>query len=220
MIRVSAHQVNFLPWRGFWHKLISADIFVACAGFPFTRHGYENRVTMRDSTVWATVPVSHTSNLSKGITIADPEALAQLGRRINHWSHQRQYRHRERLGPVIEYLQSSRESQLYKLNYTLIEIVLEILGHCDTTLVLDLSDRTTWPIERAIVDIVSPHGQIYLSGASGPRYANRDAMTGLSALLVQKLPTDVPTETVLHLIAEVEDPLGALSELGEWQPWL
>ena len=29
-VRVSAHQPNFLPWVGFWHKFLSADVFVIC----------------------------------------------------------------------------------------------------------------------------------------------------------------------------------------------
>ena len=219
MQRASAHQANFLPWPGFWHKLVSADVFVACVGFEFTPRGYENRVRMRDTGDWATVPVRGTRGLSYEVEIADRIAVAQIARRIDHWSRQRRYRHRDRLAPVIDYLQSNSETHLYRLNFRLIEIVLDILGHRNTQIRLDLTDRTGVPIEISIADIVTSNGEIYLSGSSGPEYAGRSAMASLQEVYVQDLPNGVASESVLHMIAECDDPLSKIRELGSWRLW-
>ncbi|MDA1357661.1 MAG: WbqC family protein [Proteobacteria bacterium] len=219
MQRATAHQVNFLPWPGFWHKLVSADVFVACVGFKYTPRGYENRVRMRDTGDWATVPVRRTRGRSYDVEIADRFAVAQIARRIDHWSRQRSYRHRDRLEPVIDYLRNSSETHLYRLNLRLIEIVLDILGHRDTEIRLDLTDRTGVPIENSIADIVTGNGEIYLSGSSGPEYANRNAMVGIQEVYVQDLPSGIASESVLHLIAECDDPLSKIRELGHWRIW-
>ena len=120
---------------------------------------------------------------------------------------------------MIDYLRNSSETHLYRLNFRLIEIVLDILGHRDTEIRLDLTDRTGMPIENSIAEIVTGNGEIYLSGSSGPEYANRNAMVGIKEVYVQDLPSGIASESVLHLIAECDDPLSRIRKLGHWRLW-
>ena len=57
LIKVSAHQPNFIPWVGFWHKLLHSNVFVITTGMQYVRRGFSNRVIMGDNNSWATVPV-------------------------------------------------------------------------------------------------------------------------------------------------------------------
>lgn len=219
MIRVGAHQPNFLPWPGFWHKLISSDVFVVCAGFQYRRRGYENRVIMRDNGRWATIPVSGGLVPSKQVKIADPKVPARLARRIKHWSEMRRYRYRHRLKPIIERLERNTDALLSPLNYDLIALTLETLGHHSTKLVLDMKTRAGMSIGEVITDIVTAHGDTYLCGPSSPNYVSRRDLTGIDKVFVQKLYPGMPSETVLHLIAEQENPVAALRAIGAWEPW-
>ncbi|MDJ0951660.1 MAG: WbqC family protein [Alphaproteobacteria bacterium] len=219
MIRVSAHQVNFLPWQGFWHKLISSDVFILCAGFRYTARGYENRVRMADNGGWATIPVSDLNGPSKNVRIADPAAPAQLGRRIRHWSEMRRYRFRSRLDPIIDRLSTNQDTLLYRLNRDLIMLTLDALGHTGTRVILDAEERPAMTAAQKVVDIISTNGDIYLAGASTVRYLERAEIADIKTAYVHDLRPDVPPETVLHLIAELEDPAAALREVGSWKLW-
>lgn len=58
MTVVGIHQPNYLPWAGFFHKMVSSDIFVFLDDAQFTKNGYVNRVLVRarDGSAWLTVP--------------------------------------------------------------------------------------------------------------------------------------------------------------------
>ena len=55
LIKVSAHQPNFIPRVGFWHKLLHSNVFVITVGMQYVRRGFSNRVIMGDNNSWATV---------------------------------------------------------------------------------------------------------------------------------------------------------------------
>lgn len=54
-MRVSSHQPAFLPWAGFWHKVLSVDTFVLSCGVQWAKDGYLNRIQHQGA--WLTVPV-------------------------------------------------------------------------------------------------------------------------------------------------------------------
>lgn len=64
---VSIHQPNFLPWLGFFHKLINSDVFVFFDDVQMPRgKSYVSRVKVKylDSTeLWLSIPVSGKSEL-------------------------------------------------------------------------------------------------------------------------------------------------------------
>lgn len=62
---ISIHQPNFIPWAGYFHKIIHSDCFVLLDNVEFTKGGLTNRNKIKFSNGnvnWLTVPV----NLSKG----------------------------------------------------------------------------------------------------------------------------------------------------------
>lgn len=63
---VAIHQPNFLPWIGYFHKIIHSDVFVLFDNVQFPRgKSYGNRVLIKanNSTNWLTVPVRSKSEL-------------------------------------------------------------------------------------------------------------------------------------------------------------
>ena len=219
MIKVSAHQPNFLPWPGFWHKLLSVDVFVLCAGMQYVHRSYGNRVRMRDDGGWATIPVSGGMKPYTEIEIADVGSVHQIGRRIQHWSQRREFRYGDRLMPIVSYLKQCNQSELCNLNVELIRLVLEILDHHETELIVDTENRLDRSAKSSIADLLSAHGEIYMSGSSAPKYLEREDLSALAEVHLQNLRPGIGDETVLHLIAEEEDPKAAILELGNWVEW-
>ena len=56
---LAAHQPNYLPWLGLFHKLSLADVWVIADDVQYTTHGFVNRNRIRRATgwQWLTVPV-------------------------------------------------------------------------------------------------------------------------------------------------------------------
>jgi len=58
---VAIHQPNFLPWLGFFYKMLKSDIFVFLDNVQYSKNSYQNRVKIKtpQGAIWLTVPVSH-----------------------------------------------------------------------------------------------------------------------------------------------------------------
>ena len=72
MKTISIHQPVYLPWLGFFKKIMSSEIFVFLDDVQFEKNGWQNRNKIRthEGDIWLTVPVNSKSNiLLKDITI-------------------------------------------------------------------------------------------------------------------------------------------------------
>ncbi len=60
---VAIHQPTFLPWLGYFDRMIRADLFVLLDHVQFERRNYQNRTLIRleDQARWLTVPVVQVS---------------------------------------------------------------------------------------------------------------------------------------------------------------
>lgn len=60
-LRISIHQPEFLPWAGFFNKILNCDRFIIFDNVKFKHHYFENRcrVMLNDRPTWITVPVLH-----------------------------------------------------------------------------------------------------------------------------------------------------------------
>jgi hypothetical protein len=56
---VTIHQPNYIPWLGYFHKIISADLFVSLDSVQYSKNSYQNRnrVKSQSGEMWLTVPV-------------------------------------------------------------------------------------------------------------------------------------------------------------------
>ena len=181
----------------------------------YVRRGYANRVRMADNDTWATIPVTANFGPSNEIRIAEPAAVQQIGRRIRHWSLQKEYPRRERLAPIIDRLQRSQDEFLSDLNIDLIRLTMEALGHTGTEIIVDTKLNNASDIPK----LIPAYGSVYLSGSSGPNYLQADAFKNFKSVYFQQIARSTGPETVLHLIAREPDPLESLTKAAKWQSW-
>jgi len=173
---LAAHQPNFIPWIGYFHKMVMADKFVLADDIQYTTHGVINRNYIKTSSgrQWLTVPV-----ITKGRglqKINEVRIDKEQDWRRRHWnSLQMNYKY----APYFDYYADFFE-QLYQkewtflvdLNIELIEFVRKSLNiPCPILLSSELDLRSD--ATEGIVDMVKKvNCTKYLSGESGKKYLN------------------------------------------------
>ncbi len=70
---VAIHQPNYIPWLGYFYKMLRADLFIYHDAIPFSRSSYTRRCRIQTAKGsaeqdWLSVPVKHAP---EGILIAD-----------------------------------------------------------------------------------------------------------------------------------------------------
>jgi len=58
---VSGHQPNYLPWLGFFDKMLQCDVFIIEDNVQFEEQGFQNRTRIKtaNGVRWLTVPIKH-----------------------------------------------------------------------------------------------------------------------------------------------------------------
>ncbi len=218
LIKVSAHQPNFIPWVGFWHKLLYSNVFVITTGMQYVRRGFSNRVIMGDNNSWATVPVKAGFIAYDKIEITDLAAVKHIGKRILHWSKQKKYLFSFRLEPIIDKLINIEDKSLSLLNVDLIKIIVKILDHNNTKIIVD---NRHWK-EKNKLDIISSllkeNGDLFLSGPTAEKYLDKKtAIEFKNKIVFQKFSGNIKNETILHAIAFHENPVDYIINTAEWK---
>jgi len=56
---VAIHQPNFIPWPGYFHKMLMANVFIYLDNVPFSKNSFQNRnkLLINNESKWLTVPV-------------------------------------------------------------------------------------------------------------------------------------------------------------------
>ena len=67
-MRCAIVQPSYLPWRGYFHMIEKADVFVFYDDVQYDKHGWRNRNRIKTAagTRWATVPVAARGNVATG----------------------------------------------------------------------------------------------------------------------------------------------------------
>ena len=83
---ISIHQPNYLPWAGFFHKILHSDIFVIFDDVQLPRGKdfvIRNRIKTQSGAKWLSVPVKEKSSLK---LIQDVEINNDLKWYEKHWN--------------------------------------------------------------------------------------------------------------------------------------
>ena len=83
---VSGHQPNYLPWLGFFDKMLTSDLFIIEDDIQFERQGYisRNRIKTVDGVRWLSVPIKH-ANLPLKINEVEISNEGEPAWSSRHW---------------------------------------------------------------------------------------------------------------------------------------
>jgi hypothetical protein len=181
---VAIHQPNFLPWLGYFDRMVNADLFVLLDHVQFERRNYQNRTLIRleDEARWLTVPVVQLSQKEK---IVDKRVDNPAEEGTRWWGpnsfNTLRYAYRkapyfELYAPRLREILETRWDKLVDLNIATLEFVREAL-EIRTPMVRS----STLPVEGQrsglLLDICRKVGaSAFLGGMGGSRgYLDKEA---------------------------------------------
>lgn len=128
MTVASIHQPQYLPYLGFFHKLIHSDIFVVLDNISFQKNGLQNRnrIKTKQGESWLTVPVLH----KFGQAINEVRIAPDVFWNRKHWnalvSNYSRSPYFSVYGPGLKELLDRKWIHLWEVNVALIKWVLDV----------------------------------------------------------------------------------------------
>lgn len=179
MTTVAAHQPNYIPWAGYFYKMLSCDDFVFADDLVMSTPSFtnRNRIKTKEGVVWLTLPCRY----KVGETVIRDVEFAD-----NRWRHKHlsklEYSYRK--APYLDYYMprlkeiiAQEAYSLCDLNLTLIKQIALWLGiSCRLHLSSEL--RISGVKDDRIVNMVRHlGGRTYLSGLGGSNYQSEAKFT-------------------------------------------
>jgi hypothetical protein len=201
MTLVAIHQPTFLPWLGWWDKLVRADVLVLLDDVQFSKKGgtWMNRVRMLvgGEPRWVTMPVDRAYSGTR--TVREMRIDESKPWRENILATIRGSYARSRFAkdvlPAVEQALAAPTDRVAGLNEHAIRLLAARLGVDTTKLVhqseLDVSGEGT----QLLVDLArAVGGDTYLSGDGADGYLEEDAFpaAGLGLVFQEFTPPRYP----------------------------
>ena len=176
MKTVAIHQPNYLPWAGYFYKMLACDDFIFLDDVVMATRSFSNRnrVKTKDRVLWLTVPCNHVwgETLIKDVTIADQKWRKKHLRTLEESYKKAPYL--DEYVPDLREILLTNDVGLCDLNIRLIKQVCEWLNiSCSfhTSSALGVSSKA----DDRIIDLVKElGGTTYLSGHGGANYQTEE----------------------------------------------
>jgi hypothetical protein len=170
---VAVHQPQYLPWLGYFDKMLKADVFCYLDTVQYKKNEWQNRNRIKTAGGWQWLTVPVTYRFPQKIAEVGIDNTADWGRR--HLQALRtSYRRApffERYMPVFEEVLNRRWESIAALNLHLIQCLREILGIADKpALRASQIPAADDPTQRLIDICLALGGDTYLAGPGAAGY--------------------------------------------------
>lgn len=129
-MKVAIHQPHYLPWPGYFNKIIKCDIFVFLDDVQYKKNEWQNRNRIKSAkgAIWLTIPVHYRFGQKINEVEIDNKIFWEKDHiktiKINY---QKSPFFKD-FFPVIEELLSKRYNKLVDINIASVETILRYLG--------------------------------------------------------------------------------------------
>jgi len=175
---VAIHQPNFLPWIGYFQKLMNSDIFIFLDNVQFSKGSYTNRVqiNINGEPKWLTVPVSTTLGAAINLIEINQNEHGIKKQLKTIQTHYAKAPFFNKLYGMIECILLGQYGKLSEYNIQSIHSILNIL-EIEKKIILasKLNINENDPTQRLIKLVKSVGGTSYLHGKGGVNYQDSKA---------------------------------------------
>ena len=132
-------QPSYIPWRGYFHEVHEADVFVFYDDVQYDKHGWRNRNRIKGpgGSQWLTIPVLSKGNVTQGLPISQVRINLSQDWAAKHWTALRQVYGKTpfftQYAPLLEPFYTRRYELLADLTIELtVAVARELLGIAHT----------------------------------------------------------------------------------------
>jgi len=170
---VSIHQPHFLPWAGYFNKVLRSDVFVWLNNVQYRSRYYQNRAKIKnhDKPVWLTLPVhAERTSLISEVTLVEEDWRARILKTIEYSYARTPFF--AQCWPALSQSFGQASDTLDDVNY---QTFLALLGLLDGTHVrIERADAIALTSEdptKRLVEICTHFGAThYIAGRGGHSY--------------------------------------------------
>jgi hypothetical protein len=213
-MKVFVNQPQFLPWTGFWNKILNADAYVLYGGVQYIHREYQNRVSYQSK--WITLPVMHSRpDLISQVKIA-PNDVKVLAKRIKETFMIRKAPYRDRLLPLFNLLDYWESESFLDFHVKTFECLAQTLG-IQTKLYVDVLHEDVDRLTK-LEHLLNRHGltNCTLLAGSNTRHFEYEKIPGLQDVLYQEIHEGINPDTILQLIARHPKPVYEIQRAASW----
>ncbi|PRY85673.1 WbqC family protein [Mongoliibacter ruber] len=178
---ISAHQPAYLPWLGYFHKILLSDEFVIMDDVQYEKNSYINRnqIVNNKQKFWLTIPLINKSDNS-GI-IKEMELANHIWKVKHIKSIEYSYKKSPFFSEIMPIIESSLEIQSnYLIDYTN-SFLFQILDYLDIETKIhfasDLKIRSK-KLDYVVELTKKLEGDLFVFGKLGSDYANKSTFEG------------------------------------------
>lgn len=176
-------QPSYIPWRGYFHQIEKADVFVFYDCVQYDEHGWRNRNRIKTPTglQWLTIPVSTKGVHTRSIAIKDVRLVPNNPWKAKHWrALQQNYSktpyYRQYAG-VLEPFYSRRDTLLADLACDLTVALARELGIRQTRFVRSSTLAAEGTKTDRLLHILTQLGAThYISGPAAEGYLEQEKL--------------------------------------------
>jgi hypothetical protein len=176
---ISIHQPAYLPWLGYFHRIILSDVFIFLDTVQFEKNSFTNRnkILVSGGPIWLTVPIKmkgHTSKVLHEMEISADERWKNKHLRSIELAYSKTS-YFNRFFPDIERYILSAGSSFCDFVYSMTAYFLNVMG-----IDIHMVRSSSLPIRGVKSELVKNIGvylnaDIYISGALGRDYLDLES---------------------------------------------
>ena len=203
-MKVVILQPSYVPWRGYFHQVQKADVFVFYDCVQYDADGWRNRnqVKTANGPAWLTIPVRAKGNTSNGTAIRDVAIDPVKPWRAKHWrTLEQSYAkapHFKKYADKLRGFYDRTDMLLADFTCDLTVAVARELGVAHTQFVrsstLPASGTKTDRLIQLLTHLGATH---YISGPSARGYLQEDKLAA-AAITLEYMQYDYPDYPQLH----------------------
>lgn len=176
MTTIAIHQPGYLPWIGYFHKMMSCDTFVFLDDVQYEKNGWQNRNKIRidQGSMYLTVPVKASADdLINQVRIDDTKPWTRMHKKaimINYSKSGFFKQYWQYFEPIYE----KKFDLLLDVDMEIIKIFMNLLEIRTKTVFSSELGITTKSSDRILDICRCLDADTYVSGALGTNYLNLD----------------------------------------------
>lgn len=173
---VGIHQPNYLPYLGFFDKMVKSDIFIIYDDAQFNKEDFQhrNKIRIYNGWKWLTVPVDKKHIPINQIKIKNDAKISGVSWQGAHLrdihDNYRKAQHYQNYENYLTGIYEQKHEKLIDINMELIKFLAESFD-IDTEIVYSSKFGFNSMSTEKLVELVSAvGGDVYLSGTMGKNY--------------------------------------------------